>query len=170
MRVGSAARQMAPQRQTLPRCARTITSTRVRSESLSQCWWKLARLQAYRGASLSAVKPEPALSAQARGGKAHLWLMDSPLLPMEDDTPGVASTEKPANGLRGSQHAARTRGSAAAHARPARGARTCAWRSCRPRRCRALRLARSDVARSAHVSDNPTPAEQARAGRARARR
>ena len=27
-------------------------------------------------------------------------MMDSPLLPYDDDTPGVASTEKPAYGLR----------------------------------------------------------------------
>jgi len=30
---------------------------------------------------------------------ARRWLMDSPLLPYEDDTPGVASTGKPAYGL-----------------------------------------------------------------------
>ena len=37
--------------------------------------------------------------AEAGAGGSRLWLMDSPLLPYDDDTPGVASTEKPAYGL-----------------------------------------------------------------------
>ena len=40
-----------------------------------------------------------ATTAEAGAGGARLWLMDSPLLPYDDDTPGVASTEKPAYGL-----------------------------------------------------------------------
>jgi hypothetical protein len=63
---------------------------------------RVALLKRVLGSATAPTTSTRVRSSSSRKARRKLWLMDSPLLPNEDDTPGVASTEKPAYGLRGS--------------------------------------------------------------------
>ena len=62
---------------------------------------RVALLKRVLGSATAPTTSTRVRSSSSRKARRKLWLMDSPLLPNEDDTPGVASTEKPAYGLRG---------------------------------------------------------------------
>ena len=92
-----------------------------------------ARTQRNGSRAMTSTRVSSVSSSHAR---RKLWLMESPLLPMEDDTPGVASTLKPANGLSTGE----ARQEAPTRKRRGKGNLTYVSRSCRPPTGPATRL------------------------------